>query len=203
MRCNLDELEPLHTLLCEHGVSVWQIQLASAMGNMAEQKALVLDRSVVPRLTRFIHDKRREGRVRVYAGDDVGYLDEHEAYLRSRPGTICVWGGCQAGLRVVGIDSAGNVRGCESMCSERFIEGNLRSESLAEIWLRPGAFAYNRQFHSGLLTGLCAGCDKGEHCRAGCRGSNWFSAGALFENHYCCYPGRVSHDVQPDEPPPL
>ena len=81
--------------------------------------------------------------MRLYAGDDIGYYDENEMYLRNRPGTISSWRGCQAGLRVVGIDSVGNVKGCESLYSDEFIEGNLREESLRDIWCKEGNFAYN------------------------------------------------------------
>lgn len=187
---NFPDLEPLYDLLVEHGVNVWQLQIATAMGNLAEQEGLLLDPAKVPQVTAFIRRKREEQRMRIYAGDDIGYFDENEMYLRNRPGTICTWGGCQAGLSVVGIDSVGNVKGCESLYSARFIEGNVREERLAEIWHKEGAFAYNRQFDESQLTGRCAGCDKGSRCRGGCRGTCYFTTGSLYENPYCCYPGQ-------------
>ena len=49
-------------------------------------------------------------------------------------------------ILVIGIDSVGNVRGCESMYDDAFIEGNLREKTLKEIWEGPDAFAYNRKF---------------------------------------------------------
>ena len=124
----------------------------------------------------------------MYAGDNIGYYDENELYLRSSPGIIALWQGCQAGLNVVGIDSVGNVKGCESLYADKFIEGNLREESLEEIWYKEGNFAYNREFDVSQLTGTCAGCDKGAICRGGCRASCYFTTGSLFENKYCCYP---------------
>ena len=93
-------------------------------------------------------------------------------------------------MNVIGIDSAGNVRGCESLGAEVFIEGNLREQRLAEIWNSPDAFAYNRQFDPGMLTGACRACDKGPLCRGGCRSMCYFSTGRMHENLYCCYPGR-------------
>jgi len=91
---------------------------------------------------------------------------------------------------VVGIDSVGNVKGCESIYSDKFIEGNLRKESLQQIWTKEGNFSYNRNFDVNMLTGACASCDKGSVCRGGCRGSSYFSTGSLFESCYCNYPGR-------------
>ena len=195
--CLLDysfsDLERLYEVLVEYGVTVWQIQIATPMGNLAGDEGMLLDPAKVPLLTRFIREKREEQHIRIYAGDDVGYYDKHELYLRNHPGSICAWRGCQAGLTVVGIDSVGNVKGCESLYSDRFIEGNLREQSLADIWHQDGAFAYNRQFDVAQLSGRCAGCDKGSVCRGGCRGTCYFTTGSLYENVYCCYPGQPAH----------
>ncbi len=158
---NFDDLDAMYDLFVENGVLVWQLQIATPMGNMAEKKDVLLNPAKIPRITEFIKDKRNEQKIRLYAGDDIGYYDENEMYLRNRPGTISSWRGCQAGLRVVGIDSVGNVKGCESLYSDEFIEGNLREESLRDIWCKEGNFAYNRQFDPSKLTGTCAGCDKG------------------------------------------
>lgn len=190
MAVNMDELDDLHAELAARGVGLWQLQIATAMGNMQDAADLLLDPDRVPDVIRFIVDKRREGRIWVYPGDDIGYFNEHEPGLRSVPGFESQWSGCQAGLRVVGIDSVGNVKGCESLCSETFIEGNLRQESLADIWYKEGNFAYNRQFDVSMLAGHCAGCDKGSVCRGGCRGACAFTSGHPFDNPYCCYPGR-------------
>ncbi|MBU7045879.1 MAG: radical SAM protein [Theionarchaea archaeon] len=193
---NFYDLESLHHLLADNNVSVWQIQIATAMGSMARQKGFLLNPAKVSLVTRFIRNTRREQKVRAYAGDDVGYYDENEMYIRNHPGTIGVWHGCQAGLKVVGIDSVGNVKGCESLYSDEFIEGNLREESLEEIWFKEGNFAFNRQFDVSQLKGKCATCDKGEICRGGCRGACYFTTGSPFENAYCCYPGNKSHDLK-------
>ena len=193
---NFHDLDGIHELLADQGVSIWQIQLATAMGNMAQHEDIRLDPAMVPRLTKLIRTKRNEGRMTIYAGDDVGYFDENEMYLRNSPGTIAAWGGCQAGLRVVGIDSLGNVKGCESLCSDFFIEGNLREQSLKDIWEREDAFAYNRNFDVSSLTGKCAACDKAAICRGGCRGSCFFTSGGLFENTYCCYPNAHNRELQ-------
>jgi radical SAM protein with 4Fe4S-binding SPASM domain len=164
------------------------------MGNMAAQQEYLLAPDKLTRVTKFIREKNRSGALKIYAGDDIGYFDEHEAYIRSHPGTISVWSGCQAGIRVVGIDSVGNVKGCESMYSDEFIEGNLREESLERIWASAGNFAYNRRFDASMLRGACAACDKGSVCRGGCRGSNYFNSGSCFESRYCNYPKRFSSD---------
>ena len=109
-------------------------------------------------------------------------LSPDDALLRgaSRP-----FSGCGAGLCSIGIDSAGNVRGCESMYDERFNEGNLRQRRLTDIWNDPDAFAYNRRFTPALLTGPCALCPNGPRCAAGCRSYNYFTTGRLYESPLC------------------
>lgn len=199
MDYNCADLEPLYDLLVEQGVSVWQIQLAAMMGNLAGRTDLRLDPARVPWVTSFIRNRRNRNGIEIYAGDDIGYFDENEMYLRNRPGTVSLWRGCQAGLRVVGIDSVGNVKGCESLYSDHFIEGNLRVEPVADIWNKEGNFAYNRQFDLRQLTGQCATCDKASVCRGGCRGSCYFTAGMLFENPYCCY--RIRSNYVPAQQP--
>jgi len=187
---NYGDLEELYKLLVEHGVLAWQLQLASPMGNMNANRGYLIDPAVLPGITRFIRQKRHEGEIRTYAGDNIGYYDENEMYLRSFPGRVAVWEGCQAGIKVVGIDSVGNVKGCESIYTEEFIEGNLREETLDVIWNKEGNFSYNRNFNLNMLTGRCARCPKAALCRGGCRGTNWFNRGKLHESAYCCYPGN-------------
>lgn len=187
---NFEDLWQMYELLVEKGIKAWQIQIVNPMGNMADKRNLILDPAKVPLITKFIREKREEKKIAIYAGDDIGYFDENEPYLRGPPGTVCEWSGCQAGLRVVGIDSIGNVKGCESLYSDEFIEGNLREESLSEIWFKEGNFAYNRNFDVSMLTGSCKDCDKGAICRGGCRGSCYFTTNSKFENLYCCYPEK-------------
>jgi radical SAM protein with 4Fe4S-binding SPASM domain len=187
---NVADLDEMYNLLVANKVDIWQLQIVTGMGNIAGKEGYLLDPAKIGQITKFIGEKRRRGVLRVYAGDDIGYFDEYEAYIRSRPGTISVWNGCKAGIRVVGIDSVGNIKGCASIYSDKFIEGNLRKESLEEIWTKEGNFAYNRNFDPSMLRGACAACDKGSICRGGCRGSSYFSSGSFFESGYCSYPGR-------------
>jgi radical SAM protein with 4Fe4S-binding SPASM domain len=187
---NFVDLWSIYDLLVEKDIKLWQIQIVTPMGNMADHRDLLLDPIKVPLISKFIKEKREEQKIGIYAGDNIGYFDENELYLRGQQGTTCEWSGCQAGLRVVGIDSIGNVKGCESLYSDEFIEGNLREESLSEIWYKGGNFAYNRDFDISMLTGNCKDCDKGTICRGGCRGSCYFTTDSKFENLYCCYPRK-------------
>jgi len=201
---NFADLELLYEFLIGHGVRLWQIQLVNPMGNMAGKQNLVLDPAQVAWLIDFIRDKSCERRMIVVAADSVGYyFDDSEPYIRGRRKPICVWDGCQAGITSLFIDSTGNVKGCGALYDDAFIEGNVKQRPLAEIWHDERLFSYNRAFTPQLLKGSCRGCDVAEVCMGGCRASNYFTTGSLYENAYCSHNGpprdfrAVSSDAFP------
>ena len=178
---NAARLDRFYDCIKDFPIFAWQIQACSPMGNAAGNSLdVTFDAEQVIEFIARIRDKAPFA---VGAADNIGYYTPEESLLRG-PGGQC-FGGCSAGLTCIGIDSAGNVRGCESMYDERFNEGNLREESLMDIWMRPGAFSYNRDFTPSMLTGRCASCPDGEICAGGCRSYNFFSAGKLYENPLC------------------
>lgn len=185
-RFNCDDLEELYRFLLDHNVRAWQLQLAVAMGNMADQADFVPTRSQVRDTIAFIRRKSCAMKMAVVAADCIGYFDENEAYIRGRSSPINVWGGCSAGISNVFIDSVGNVKGCGALYADRFIEGNVRETPLAEIWNGPENFAYNRKFTTAQLSGMCAGCEVGHACKGGCRSANYFSTGSLYSSAFCC-----------------
>ena len=117
--------------------------------------------------------------------DNIGYFTEAEGSIRGNLSGSAFFRGCSAGITSIGIDSVGNVRGCESMYDPAFTEGNLRTESLKEIWEDPDRFAYNRKFTPSMLTGKCAECELGQFCGGGCRSYNYFVHGKLHESPFC------------------
>lgn len=188
-RRNLPELAALETLVAELGADVWRLQLGSPMGRLAQHPELVLLPEDLPAVADFIVAAKQRRRVAVSVGNNVGYFSRHERVLRSTPNRqgLDFWCGCSAGCLNVGIEANGNVKGCLSLQSERFVEGNLRQESLAEIWSRPGAFAYTRGFEPADLHGHCAGCEYGEICRGGCVFMAFGATGSPHDNPYCLH----------------
>jgi radical SAM protein with 4Fe4S-binding SPASM domain len=185
MEMNYPDLADLYEVLLEHAVQLWQLQLVNAMGNMAGKRHMLIHRDKIPMLTDFIREKNKERRMVVIASDNIGYYDDNESKIRGIRSPICCWEGCQAGISSLYIDSVGNVKGCGAMYADEFIEGNLRNRALADIWADAGAFLYNRRFDTELLGGDCSGCDVADVCKGGCRASNVFTSGSLYENSYC------------------
>ena len=184
---NFHDLEEMYNLILAKGAFCWQLQLASPMGNASEQVDFLINPNKVHTLIEFIKEKKKLGKLRIEVGDNLCYKENctlEESYHSSGHNK---WFGCMAGLFVIGIDSIGNVKGCESLYSDKFIEGNIRNESLYDIWNKKGAFAYNRDFKPEMLGGKCKSCDKSAWCAGGCRQLSYFTSGSCHESIYCNY----------------
>ena len=188
---NADDLPELYDELVFRRVDAWQVQLCSPFGNARHESGLVPSIEQVRRAVGFIARQNRawisrgdaHPELRIFAADNIGYHTDDEGVIRGYPGTC--FRGCAAGISVMGIDSAGNVRGCESLYDEAFNEGNVRDRSLRSIWDSPDAFAYNRRFSREMLTGTCATCVYGADCGGGCRSLNYFLAGDMYQAPRC------------------
>lgn len=179
---NYKRLPELYETLKKYPIFAWQLQACSPMGNAKKNGVEVsFDAKYV---IDFVVKNIKTAPFSMGCADNIGYYTENEPITRGRPGACFT--GCGAGITSIGIDSVGNVRGCESMYDEHFIEGNLRQRSLADIWNDENAFAYNRKFNVSMLTGKCADCPVGMLCAGGCRSYNYFTNGKkLYENILC------------------
>jgi len=188
LEMNYPFLEDLYQILIANKVNLWQIQLVNPMGNMRNKLDLILNQSRIPELIRFIRDKNQDRNMLIIAADNVGYYhDDSEGFIRGTSSPFCYWTGCSAGITSLFIDSVGNVKGCGALYDEHFIEGNLRMNSLHEIWNNEENFSYNRRFSIDKLTGNCKDCDVGSLCHGGCRASNYFMKDSLYENTFCSH----------------
>lgn len=174
-------LREFYDILRSKPIAAWQLQACSPMGNAA--KSGIDFRFDFGEVIRFVEEYMDEAPFAMGIADNIGYYTEGEGTLRGCRSYRFT--GCHAGLTSIGIDSVGNVRGCESMYDERFIEGNLRTRRLRDIWDDPDAFAYNRKFVRRNLTGACAECEYGSSCAGGCRSYNYFVHGNIYESPAC------------------
>lgn len=180
---NVKTLPVLFETLKHYPIFAWQLQACSPMGNAANGGTPW--RFSFREAIDFVEANRRTSPFALGIADNIGYYTETEGSLRGVQNGRFVFTGCRAGLTTLGIDSIGNVRGCESMYDERFNEGNIREKSLREIWEDENAFAYNRRFTPDLLSGKCQSCSEGYRCAGGCRSYNFFTHGKLYENIGC------------------
>lgn len=179
---NVDYLEEFYKYLQHWHLYAWQLQACLPMGNASGGIPYRFDFNKV---INFVISKVQTAPFSVGIADNIGYYTDGEGYLRGNKNGLAFFRGCRAGISSIGIDSVGNVRGCESMIDERFNEGNLREKSLKEIWEDPKSFLYNRTFSIKKLAGKCCGCVYGKYCHGGCRSYNWFVHGKMYESPFC------------------
>ena len=189
---NVGYLEEFYQTVQMWPIKAWQLQACSPMGNAANGGIDIrFNPSVV---MKFVASHLNDSPFILGIADNIGYYQEEEGWLRGNKSGLGFFHGCRAGLTSIGIDSVGNVRGCESMYDDKFIEGNLREKKLQEIWNSPDAFSYNRKFVPDLLTGACKECQYGIYCAGGCRSYNYFVHGNLYESAIC--PFNQTHDTE-------
>jgi radical SAM protein with 4Fe4S-binding SPASM domain len=187
-RRNKGDLEPLYELLKEKGVRAWQVQITVPLGRAADRPQMTLQPwdllEVLPRIAALKERAFKDGIV-VMPGNNLGYFGREEALLRSvHAGGDDHWQGCQAGRRVLGIESNGAVKGCPSL-QPAYIGGNLQRQTLREVWQTAPQLAFTRGRGVEDLWGFCRECPYAEVCLGGCS----FTAHALFgrpgNNPFC------------------
>ncbi|HEX7598854.1 MAG TPA: radical SAM protein, partial [Polyangia bacterium] len=134
-RLNQAQLPALRRFLMDHHAFAWQLQFATATGNMGEHRDLVSPPEdllwLVPQIAELCRINCPE--FKIYPSDDIGYFGRFEPDLRDGDAAMPFWLGCRAGMQVIGIESGGDVKGCLSLPSSvlgerRFIEGNVRQK---------------------------------------------------------------------------
>jgi radical SAM protein with 4Fe4S-binding SPASM domain len=194
-RVNRGDLEALYELLRGAGIFAWQVQITAALGRAADRPAMLLQPydllDVVPRVAALKKRAFADG-ITVMPGNNLGYFGPEEALLRSlKEGGRDHFVGCQAGQRVLGIESDGAVKGCPSLQTDAYVGGNLRTQSLGEIWDSAPELAFTRARTTAELWGFCATCPFAAVCLGGCT----FTAHALFgrpgNNPYCHFRART------------
>lgn len=178
-KLNFQELSELRSMLLNKGI-MWQLQIAIPLGRF--QKDLLLSKEEYYAAAIFIASSRR-----VFSNKELPILGTHcfGYYSKKlRNPMVFPWNGCQAGISAIGIQSNGDVKGCLSLPPE-FIEGNIRENTISEIWQKSGFCSYNRDFKTSDLNNECIGCKYGKKCRGGCIGVSIGITGKPNGDTYC------------------
>jgi radical SAM protein with 4Fe4S-binding SPASM domain len=194
---SLPELPELYEYIVEKGVKVWQLQIALPLGNLGRRNPLLLEAAHLERIFEIVAEKNElHDDIRIDLADNIGYFSPLEyEYERAAKRSRRLWTGCYAGIQVMGIDSNGDIKGCQSLPSiPRFIEGNIRERSLRDIWNDPDSFTYNRKFTISQLSGFCARCEYGSLCKAGCTAAAFSYTGHIGENPMCAHRYLMERD---------
>ncbi|HZO15041.1 MAG TPA: radical SAM protein [Polyangiaceae bacterium] len=186
-RAALYEIEDVFGVLVEKGIHSWQVQLTVAMGRAADEPHLLLEPyqvlEVMPMLAR-IKKRADEARVRIWPGNNIGYFGPYESMLR---GTLPRghMSSCGAGRATLGIEANGDIKGCPSLPTADYVGGNIRENSLLDIWERAAPLRFTRDRTVEDLWGFCRDCYYNDVCRAGCSWTSHVLFGKPGNNPYC------------------
>jgi radical SAM protein with 4Fe4S-binding SPASM domain len=184
----IPQLRELMAVIIEAGAKYWQIQLAVAMGNAADNDEILLQPHELAILMPLLADLHQTGLQRdlvLLPGNNIGYFGPYDALWRGPDRGH--FPGCAAGRNAIGLEADGTLKGCPSLATERYGAGNVRDTPIAELWAEHPALRFNREGGTGDLWGFCRSCYYAEVCRGGC---TW-TADSLFgrrgNNPYCHY----------------
>ncbi|MEM7153798.1 MAG: radical SAM protein [Myxococcota bacterium] len=211
-RLNRHDLEGLYEHLRDHHIRAWQIQLTTPLGRAADRTEMTVQPwdllTLVPTIAALKERAFADGIV-VMPGNNLGYFGPEEALLRSPSrGGRDHWQGCQAGRFVLGIESDGAVKGCPSLQTTAYVGGNLRSQSLREVWDTTPELGFTRSRTVDDLWGYCRECVFAESCLGGCSFTAHAISGRPGNNPYCHFRARdfakrgLRERLVPREPAP-
>jgi radical SAM protein with 4Fe4S-binding SPASM domain len=186
-RLTLPELPELLEALAAHGGHSWQLQLTVPMGRAADEPDVLFQPYEILELFPLLgqlKERADELKVRIWPGNNIGYFGPYETKLK---GTMPRghMASCGAGRSTLGIEADGAIKGCPSLPTEAWTGGNIRDNSLKDIWERAAPLRYTRDRTVDDLWGFCRTCYYAEECRAGCTWTSFVFFGRAGNNPYC------------------
>ncbi len=158
-KSNLNELNTLFTFLKELNIKMWRISIVMPIGR-ALNKNLLLDRNEMNYLLTFVKKNNHKG-IKIHIAENLTFLDKYEEKVRQEPLL------CPVGITACCIGVTGNIRGCpEQPDSSKYIEGNIKKESILEIWQN----GFKRYRLKSILSAdkRCSQCKNKNKCLGGC-----------------------------------
>jgi len=186
----IPQLRRLMHRVADTGARNWQVQLTVAMGNAADDPALLLQPhhllELMPLLSE-LHDEARERGLLIQPGNNIGYFGPYEHKWRVIEEQKGHWQGCAAGLVSVGIEADGTIKGCPSLPTAGYTGGNVRDLTIEEIWRTRDEMRFALDRTVDDLWGECAKCYYADVCRGGCTWTSHVLFGRAGNNPYCHY----------------
>lgn len=184
---NINHLNEIKQNLLDMKVKMWQIQLGLPMGNFKDHSDWLLEPNQMQSIVDFCYETALEGKMAIIPADCIGYYNPKLSVVHAMS-ELGVWDGCNAGINSFGILHNGDILGCTSIRDRRFIEGNIKSRSLKEIWNDPHSFSWRRGFTRSDLSGDCKSCRYADGCLGGCFNTRLTTKGSFYcENLYCTF----------------
>lgn len=185
---NYRELDTIGDIAIAEQAYGWQVQLMVPMGRAADADDLWLQPhdmlEVMPRIMQARQRCDAHG-VKLWPGNNVGYFGPYEHLLRGDRSRSGFSSGCGGGIRTLGIEANGDIKGCSAMASHGFVGGNVRDKSIRAIWDHAPELQFTRGFVLDDLWGECRSCYYASTCKGGCLWTSSTLLGVPGNNPYC------------------
>ncbi len=177
MRTNMGDIEKIIKLGIKSGCKSVKFNCVREDGRAHENKELVvLSREEYINVLKEIESlkKKYKGEIKIKAPLNIYCPDEY-MYIEE------LGFGCFAGKESICIDALGNVRACSHFPKE-YIAGNIRENSLLEIWNNSSQLNLFRDLEGNIDCNSCKVYDK---CRGGCRYRAYLNGDINGKDPYC------------------
>ncbi len=186
-RLSMPQLPEILETIAALGAHSWQLQMTVPMGRAADEPDVLLrpyDLLELFPLLAQLKERADALGVRIWPGNNIGYFGPYESALK---GTLPRghMASCGAGRSTLGIEADGAIKGCPSLPTEAWTGGNIRDNTLREIWERSAPLRYTRDRTVEDLWGFCRTCYYAEECVAGCTWTSHVFFGRPGNNPYC------------------
>ncbi|MEM6991090.1 MAG: radical SAM protein, partial [Myxococcota bacterium] len=155
--------------LAAEGIHAWQLQVTVAHGRAGDHPDILLQPYQYLALFEdlaIVAQRCRELDITLTPANSLGYYGP--VVLRGQGGGGAHYGGCQAGIATVAIESDGMIKNCPSLGGRNNLGGSWREHGLRALWERAPELTYMRRRTSREVWGYCAECYYADTCRGGC-----------------------------------
>jgi radical SAM protein with 4Fe4S-binding SPASM domain len=180
------DLPGLVDMLLDEKVNIWRCQLTAPMGNAVDNDDLLIQpyelKEVMPLIGR-LYEKARANGMECDPCNSLGYFGPTEPLLRPD----YQWSSCCAGQTAIAFEANGNVKSCPGLATADFTAGNIRENTLKDIWRHSDLMHWARLSTTKDLWGFCGTCYYKEACYAGCAWMAHSMFGKTGNNPWCEY----------------
>jgi radical SAM protein with 4Fe4S-binding SPASM domain len=180
-KLNYREIEEVIDLTIKSGAKFFRIIPFMAVGRAAEMPGLQLEKKDFISIYKTIIRKRTEVKGKIFIQLNENLVMPEQKNIGWMPEEHY---GCSAGRSTCGIDSSGNVYPCSYMVFDELNCGNIKNQSLSEIWNDSKVMKKIRKISS--LKGKCSQCEHLSICRGGCRAAAYLKHHNLRDSDYLC-----------------
>lgn len=154
---NFDELDKLYELMKELKIKDWRVVNCDPIGRAEDNADILLNKTQLKELFKFIIEKNREGEMKVSYGCSHYLGTEYEYEVRP------FYFMCMTGLTTASILSNGDIYACPNV--ERrleLVQGNIRNDSFVDVW--ENKFEKFRKKRI-TINDRCKNCSEYKFCR--------------------------------------